>query len=271
MKRKQDERGMLTVEAIMSLVPFILVIVGIISFINIFMVHNKIQYAMYEAANEIAGYCYFYEALGIRDGDLVLNQDADEYTEPLDTEIANMTNLLTDMSDLEGSVENVSNYDFSQIEQQVNDIQNGIENVQNSGNALWDSTMVLANDPMTLIQGIVYMGAQYADNAMKSFILQTFASMIIGNYLDSSDMLGGQSADTYLRTYGVVDGLAGLDYSDSKLFENGNNKIDIVVRYKINVYFFRLFKDDPTVEIVQRVTIPAWLDGDGEDGHYDRK
>ena len=42
--RKREE-GMMTVEAVLSLVPFIIAVLGIISFINIFAVHNKIQYA----------------------------------------------------------------------------------------------------------------------------------------------------------------------------------------------------------------------------------
>ena len=45
--KKTGEEGLLTVEAILGLVPFILVILGIISFIDIFAVHNKIQYAMH--------------------------------------------------------------------------------------------------------------------------------------------------------------------------------------------------------------------------------
>ena len=61
--RKREE-GMMTVEAVLSLVPFIIAVLGIISFINIFAVHNKIQYALYQMTNELTSYTYFYEALG---------------------------------------------------------------------------------------------------------------------------------------------------------------------------------------------------------------
>ena len=76
--KKTGEEGLLTVEAILGLVPFILVILGIISFIDIFAVHNKIQYAMHQMGNEISAYTYFYEALGIRSADLGLKADADK-------------------------------------------------------------------------------------------------------------------------------------------------------------------------------------------------
>lgn len=42
-QKNEREKGMMTVEGVLSLVPFIIVILGIISFINIFTVHNKIQ------------------------------------------------------------------------------------------------------------------------------------------------------------------------------------------------------------------------------------
>ena len=88
--KKTGEEGMLTVEAVLSLVPFILVILGIISFIDIFAVHNKIQYAMHQMGNEISAYTYFYQGLGIRSADLGLKEDIDKQTEPLGYNIATL-------------------------------------------------------------------------------------------------------------------------------------------------------------------------------------
>ena len=53
-KKTNRESGLMTVEAVLSLVPFIIVILGIISFTNIFLVHNKIQYALYQMGNELS-------------------------------------------------------------------------------------------------------------------------------------------------------------------------------------------------------------------------
>ena len=39
--------------------------------------------------------------------------------------------------------------------------------------------------------------------------------------------------------------------------------IDLVVEYDIEVYFFKLFRKDPTIHVVQRCEVPAWMDGDG--------
>ena len=53
-RKRKREAGMITVEGVLSLVPFIIVILGIISFINIFAVHNKIQYALYQIGSELS-------------------------------------------------------------------------------------------------------------------------------------------------------------------------------------------------------------------------
>ena len=103
--KKTGEEGLLTVEAILGLVPFILVILGIISFIDIFAVHNKIQYAMHQMGNEISAYTYFYEALGIRSADLGLKADADKQTEPLDKTLGPLNSYISlseDASDTSG-------------------------------------------------------------------------------------------------------------------------------------------------------------------------
>ena len=52
--KREAERGMMTVEAVLSLVPFIMVILGIISFTDIYRVHNKIQHAMYQVGSELS-------------------------------------------------------------------------------------------------------------------------------------------------------------------------------------------------------------------------
>ena len=85
---------MMTVEAVLSLVPFIMVILGIISFTDIYRVHNKIQHAMYQVGSELSGYTYFYEAVGLRGADLGLKGDIDSQTAPVDSAISSITDFM---------------------------------------------------------------------------------------------------------------------------------------------------------------------------------
>lgn len=246
-----NERGMMTVEAVLSLVPFILVILGIISFINIFAVHNKIQYAMYQAGSELSAYTYFYEALGIRSGDKTLGADIDKGTIEIDDAIKKT-------SDFIGQIDSISS---------VNDVQDTVQ----SGKDAIDAGRVLLSDPQTLMRNLVYYGIEAGEGALKSWILDTISSSLMPVYLESTfSPSNPMTADEYLKRSGVVNGMKGLDFSRSKLFQDKKYKmIDMVVEYDLEIPFFELFMKRPVIHIVQRCAIPAWLDGDGV--HYQER
>ena len=72
------------------------------------------------------------------------------------------------------------------------------------------------------------------------------------------------SADEYLKYFGVRDGIDGLDFSESRLFSDDDYQmIDLVVEYDLEIYILKLFFKDPSIHVVQRCSVPAWLDGDG--------
>jgi len=237
--KKNAESGMMTVEAVLCLVPFILVILGIISFANIFMVHSKIQVALYETANELSAYTYFYQALGVRDADGKLGQDITAGT----TEITKfLEDVETARANLEGG--SVSQDDFT--------------GVIDSGRDLVDS-------PQTLIRNVIYLGIKKTEDAGKKILISTISKPLTENYLNTSFLSsGGQSADEYLKAFGVRDGMSGMSFDKSTIFTDSDHKmIDIVVEYDLDIYFFRLLFKDPSIHVVQRAVVPAWLDGDG--------
>ncbi|MBO5143911.1 MAG: pilus assembly protein [Lachnospiraceae bacterium] len=240
--KKEDnnkEKGMMTVEAVLCLVPFILVILGIISFINIFIVHSKIQVALYETANELSAYTYFYQALGVRAADGKLGKDIEAGTAEL---TAFLEDIETARSNLEGGT--FSTEDFT--------------GVTGSGRELVSS-------PQTLIRNVVYLGIGKAEEAGKTILIAAISEALTENYLDTSFLTReGKSADAYLKAFGVRNGMKGMDFGQSKIFMDSEFKmIDIVVEYDLDVYFFRLLFKDPSIHIVQRAIVPAWLDGDG--------
>ena len=234
--KKTGEEGLLTVEAILGLVPFILVILGIISFIDIFAVHNKIQYAMHQMGNEISAYTYFYEALGIRSADLGLKADIDKQTAPLDTTL----------NDLSGTIES------------------GKDTI-NKGQQLVNSAGVFISDPKQLLRSIVYLGIEKGEQKAKTWLLGCISNGMFQVYLDESFAKHkSMSADEYLIHYGVKDGINGLNFKNSSFLSDDQYRmIDLVVEYDIEVYFFKLFRKDPTIHVVQRCEVPAWLNGDG--------
>lgn len=281
MQQKQSsEKGMLTVEAVLSLVPFIMVILGIISFINIFMIHNKIQFAMQQMGNELSCYTYFYQAFGVRAGDKELNREIDIQTQGVDQTIADIDSFLTAIDSLGGSMEQAGNSSLSDPQGAVDAYKEALDALQNAdetGKKAFNSIADRVKDPRGTLRGLIYLIMEKGEEAGKSLLLEMISPIMINSYLDTG-FLGGQSmsADEYLRYFGVKDGLAGLDFSESSLFSksasNGNlefRMIDIVLEYDIEVYILKLFLKDPTVHVVQRCVVPAWLDGDGQPYYTD--
>lgn len=271
--RKMGEDGMITVEGVLSLVPFILVILGIISFTNIFAVHNRIQYAMYQMGSELTCYTYFYQALGIRAADLVVKGDADEATEELDSAMEELDSFLEQIGSLEDDVKKLPESDWSNIQENLDQVfSDGGESLE-KGKQLAQTAKELLSDPKALFRAIVYLAIEKAEELGKGQLLAWISSVMMNVYLDESyAKYHPMTADQYLKYYGVKGGVDGLDFSESRLFsDEGTGEdldtkyrtIDMVVEYDIEVYFFKLFLKDPTIHVVQRCTMPAWLDGDG--------
>ncbi len=257
-KENTFEKGMMTVEAVLSLVPFILAILGIISFINIFMVHNKIQYAIYQAGSELAAYTYLSEALGIQRGIEAVENDVETETAELNDAVDEVTEFLGQLELLQNDAAN------GDIDNAIEDGEAAIEQGQEAVGAVGD----LVRDPQVLLQNIVFAGIDEGMTAIKNWLLEGGASILVNVYLDQSfSESNAISADEYLEWMGVENGMEGLDFSNSNLFADGSKMIDIVVEYDLEIHFLKLFLEDPTVHVVQRSAVPAWLDGDGV--HYD--
>ena len=278
-KETESENGMLSVEAVLSLVPFICVILGIISFINIFMIHNKIQYAMYVAANELTGYTYFYQVSGLRDADRTFNQDRKKAEKPVRDEIDNVVNFMSKMNSIKS--------DFNSAQSDLGDLNiDGVTSslqsaYDNSQGALAEGKNVIAGgkellkDPKKLVAAFVYYMVGEGENNIKSWLLGSVSAAMIEENLDITSYANRSlinhplNADQFLKAYGVNEGMDGLDFSACKLFEDGEQRmIDIVVQYDIEVYFYKLFLKDPNIHVIQRVCVPAWLGGDDEKGYY---
>ena len=256
-KREKNESGMITVEAVLSLVPFILVILGIISFINIYMVHNKVQYALFQIGSELTAYTYFYEITGLREVDKVFTEDADRETEKLDTMIEKTSSFIEQLGTLQTSISNGGDF-----------IEEG-EKTLGAGNEVWEAGKDLASNPDKIVSGAAYLAMETVLQKLKTGALGWLTEARLSSYL-ASEIPGvlSMSADEYLKAAGVKNGLEGLDFSKSKLFMDENKKmIDIVVTYDLEISFFKIFFKNPYITIAQRCAVPAWVDGDGT--HYE--
>ena len=247
--QQESENGMMTVEAVLCLVPFLLAILGIISFANIFMVHSRVQHAIYEAASELTAYTYLYQVSGWRSADETLIKDS-----------AKLTDFLNSFDEARAALSQVTDSGFNS---------GAIHNATDKVESTIDKGQELAENPKKLLQEIVSKLLSVGSDAIKNKSLEWIGDLLVRGYLDTKALkTGGQTADEYLKAFGVRNGVKGLDYSNSKLFADDKLRlIDVVVEYDLDIYFFKLFLKDPSIHVVQRVTVPAWLDGDGGTFH----
>lgn len=252
------EKGIITVEATLCLVPFIMVIVGIVSFINIYLVHNRIQYAIFQVGSELSAYTYLYEALGLRAADQTLQADADKATQDVDKVIALTNEFISNTMGAKESYAKLSGSDISNIRENLEESMGKSKEVVESGKEVGKQVVHMVNHPETIVQGAVYMGIEKLMDVIKGGLAGALSSGLANIYIQQLD----RTADQYLQAFNVKEGK--LNYGNSTMFSDEDHRmIDIVVEYDIEVYFFKLFLKDPTIHMVQRVTVPAWLDGDG--------
>jgi len=271
----------MVVEAILSFTTFIIVCLGIIFMINIFMLHNRVQYAITSAAREIAAYSYMYDALGLRNAEEKVKDDGKPYTQDIEKTASSAlktVNMFFDtVSEVEGTVESMENFQLD--ETSVNKLKGQLESIKNQGLGTFESAkdtagMVkdLFEDPQALLVGILYITEDAASSAVKHAIGAGAAYGLTKKYLQINHEGGSKnSADTYLRAYGV-DGYNSLDFSGSSVFCDSDNRlVDIVVEYDVDLSFLNFVWSGRKIHVVQRATVAGWVGGDKQDVSPDGK
>ena len=267
-KPQSDQRGSIVVEASIALVIFIGIMAFMINLTNIYIVHDRIQYALTQTVRELSTYSYLYSASGLQD-------KHDSFIEKAGTEAKSVNDSAKDLSTLWDSVNTLTNtfsdtksdltggdLDFDELQSDLDGLissgEDTVDNAIQAGNSL----LSLAKDPKQTAIAFLYLGAQGALEYGKSkLILVPLASALAPKYLADGN---GRDADAFLEAYGVKGGWGGLDFGESRLFYDGKT-IDLIVEYDISIRFPLLPLPFDSFHIVQRAAAAAWLDGDGSD------
>lgn len=289
---------MIVVETVISFTVFLVTIFSIVYFINMLILHNKIQFAVNSAAHELAGYTYLYAAFGGRDASRAISSDNAGNTAMIDNaagsayssykkviqaagsvqsaagETVDFLTQLQGFGETEGSGED-SGVDLEQLAQQLEDmgnkaaqtgqaIQGAVEDVGNAADQVKDTAdqiKGMMQNKEGVISGLAFIALEGVEYKTKNLMGMGAAWLMTRGYLKQ----GSLNADEFLRSYGVRDGYGGLDFSGTTIFcDSDFRMIDIVVEYDVEPGFVRLILPDTVkLHMVNRVTIPAWLDGDG--------
>lgn len=285
-KNYDSEDGMIVVEAVITLTVFLMVIALISYLITIYTVHNKIQFAINSAAHEVATYSYLYQVTGLRNADLGFRNDGSEYVGNINDTTAQVLDSIGKIEELAQGVSESAGMlsGFSLSESDINTLYNQANNLSGTFNEAYDSTeqsvedvVNLLSDPQHLAAGGIYGLLEEGEAALKGAAGAGIAMAVTRKYLGST----AEEADEYCLNHGIVGGYSGLNFWGSSLFLDGTQgfdyqglrgdgeyrMIDIVVTYKIDLGFARIVlpPDKAYLTVVQRVTVPAWTNGDGRE------
>ena len=163
----KDENGYIVIETLGTFIPFLLLVISILSLVNIVTLQARVHSALTQAANTLSMYSYVLKATGAADGLMEMDAKASEARANIDS----VMNGIGSLSKVGGDKEPAGNRPLSFLEEAVGDPKTVIQNFANYGLSQLQSHAVAA-----LVQPLVY------------------------RYLANGDMSGSE----YLSSVGVV-------------------------------------------------------------------
>lgn len=250
MKKKRNCKGSMTVEAVLVLPIFIFAFMAFLIVTKYIYLQVVLQNAINQSAKEIARYSYIVTKVSALD---FLTQGTSEQSQQymdstneyvgnimeffdvLQTESENVEENLSGIQ-IPGEMEvlkNPANLDvpgtLDMLEETYNKMEESVSNVGGAASELADATTSYFEDPAGLLAGLVSVVKDGARDVVRSrFIAAPISKALCKKYLPCEK---GQE-DLFLKKYGVENGVDGLNFNLSTLFEDGKS-VNIVVVYTV--------------------------------------
>lgn len=235
MEKKDTCRGALTVEVLLFLIPFMMAFLTIINAGRFVQSEMLIHHSITQTAKQISAYGYVLTKTNITDQMISTNNKSSKFK--------------TDASNTVDSVKNFSNSvsDFTT----TGDLQSVID----SGNAAYTQLSDFFSDPDAIATGVMSMVKSDIRGAAMTYVAGELSRASIKNSIGKVN----DDVDTYLTNLGIVDGLSGLDFSQTKWISVGEGKgdVQIVVTYTMKNNIFPQF-DFGEYEVRQCASTLMW-------------
>ena len=246
----RDDDGYIVVETIGTFIPFVLLVISVLSLVNIVTVQARVHYALTQAANTFSMYSYTLEVMGIANNLTTLDNKAGRVAGDANAMRNDINAVLTGIDSLSG----------------IMDASSRSGSIRNRALG-WGED--IAGDPKAALQLLM----NYGVNELRNRVFEELARPLVGRYLANGNMTG----DEYLRSAGIVNrhtGKEGLEALEFYRFSNlglGNSvlidadgNIKLVVEYEIEYTFGGLpLPFRPTLRVTQTAVTKAWLNGSG--------
>lgn len=264
--QKNRQKGSLTVEAAIVLCIFIVGYVAITAAADFIRAQMIIQYGITQAAKEISAYCYLVSKTGIMNDSYRLGSEADQFKDSTDTVIDTVVKLYDAID--EGSDAITDKVNEIQEYQGMGDLEGLAGSIVDAGNVTQEefnkmvsaaNTMVETGEeyfsnPKQILKGIGALAKDGALSAVKSYVIAAPISKALVNQQIKLYGTDSENRDV-LERLGVVDGMDGLSFTGSSLFNDGET-ITVQVSYSMVIPYPGL-KDKP-LHFIQKASTRAW-------------
>jgi len=254
-------KGSITVEAAIVMPLFICVILSFALFIKIVYTQSIIQHAINETANELAVYSYLYSVSGAQkihnDAKDKLEENSKLAQEQINSAVDALNSLNNIKESIDEAYESLKEKDAEKLASDLEKIKDLSKESLSKGEELKEKIETAMENPKDQVIGFASLLAQGAFEDLKGAIAAPVIRFMCKKHIESNEM----DADKRLKSLGVVNGLYGLDFSETKILYDKKN-IDIIVRYKVKSGLPINFL--PNLYFIQRAKVRAWLDGDGK-------
>ena len=220
MKKNDRRRGSLTVEALLFLFPFMMAFLTVINMARFVQTEMIIHHAITQTAKQISAYGYILTKTTIAQNMQGTNKKSSEFNTTVEGVVDDVTKFSDAVSDF-GTTGNTIGE---------------LTNIYDSGNTAYNSLSGFFSDPDAIASGVMAMVMSKSRGAAMTYVAGELSRASIKN------ALGKITTDTneYLLKLGVVDGLEGLNFSQSEWISNDGGKanVKIVVTYSMKNLLF---------------------------------
>lgn len=262
MHKLKNERGLITVEATISLTAFMFALITVLTIINICIVQAKMSCAINATAKEISQYSYLYSLTGLNESHKDLVEEGKKDTE-------GVTKILKDINEVFNEVENLGQTgkqtpeNIEEILDAWPDLSGSMDSIGEKGKSIYSEIEDIAKDPKNLMFGIVKMAASEGFDLVKSrLIAAPLSKALVQKHLVNDE---DGNVNAYLKSLGVVPSatgsyIDGLDFSHSQFFPKGSSEIKVCVEYDVKV--IALLPIDFSFHFTQTAVTHGWLTGE---------
>lgn len=219
MEKKGTDRGSLTVEALLFLIPFMLAFLTVVNAGRFVQTEMLMHHAITQTAKQISAYGYVLTKTKVTETMINTNKKSAEFKEETQKTVDYVKKFSDSVSDFAAG----------------GDLQDVIDSRDEAQTQLSE----YFSDPDALASGVMSVMKSGMENSVKTYLVGELAKASIKNSVGKIT----DDVDTYLENVGIVDGLDGLDFSQSKWMSvtEGKGDVKIVVTYTMKNNLFSQF------------------------------